>query len=370
MGGTSGLATESVGDGMTYLGDFALGSTFDCKFCTVNTSGVPTQLAGTPVISAYPDNSTTQLTAGITLTVDFDAVTGLNNVRVVATSGNGYAAGSNYQLVITTGTVSGSSVVGYVVGQFSIEARSGLRPTTAGRTLDVSSGGEAGLDWANVGSATTVVNLSGTTVKTATDVETDTADIQTRLPAALAGGRMDSSVGAYQTGLTPLQPTVAGRTLDVSLTGEAGVDWANVGSPTTANNLSGTTVGTVTTLTGHTPQTGDNFARLGAPAGASVSADVAAVKADSAAILDDTGTSGVAISATTQGAIADKMLGRNLATGSDGTRTVQDALRTLRNKTALAAGTLTVYQEDDTTAAWTATVTTGTRDPVNTVDPA
>ena len=38
------------------------------------------------------------------------------------------------------------------------------------------------------------------------------------------------------------------------------------------------------------PQTGDNFARLGAPAGASMSADVAAVKVDSAAILVDTGT--------------------------------------------------------------------------------
>lgn len=71
-----------------------------------------------------------------------------------------------------------------------------LAPTTAGRTLDVSAGGEAGVDWANVGSPTTVVGLSGTTVKTATDVETDTANIQTRIPGALVGGRMDSSVGA------------------------------------------------------------------------------------------------------------------------------------------------------------------------------
>jgi hypothetical protein len=39
-----------------------------------------------------------------------------------------------------------------------------------------------------------------------------------------------------------------------------------------------------------TAQTGDAFARLGAPAGASVSADVAAVKVDTAAILVDTGT--------------------------------------------------------------------------------
>ena len=52
-----------------------------------------------------------------------------------------------------------------------------LKPTTAGRTLDVTAGGEAGVDWANIGSPTTTVNLSGTTVKTATDVETDTQDI-------------------------------------------------------------------------------------------------------------------------------------------------------------------------------------------------
>lgn len=36
------------------------------------------------------------------------------------------------------------------------------------------------------------------------------------------------------------------------------------------------------------PQTGDSFARLGAPAGASVSADVAAVKAETASIVGDT----------------------------------------------------------------------------------
>lgn len=42
----------------------------------------------------------------------------------------------------------------------------------------------------------------------------------------------------------PLAPTVAGRTLDVSVGGEAGVDWANVGSPTTALALTGTTIAT------------------------------------------------------------------------------------------------------------------------------
>ncbi len=56
-----------------------------------------------------------------------------------------------------------------------------------------------------------------------------------------------ADVAAYSSGLTPLQPTVAGRTLDVSTTGEAGVDWANIGSPSTSVGLSGTTISTVTT---------------------------------------------------------------------------------------------------------------------------
>ncbi len=56
--------------------------------------------------------------------------------------------------------------------------------------------GYAGLDWANILSPTTTVNLSGTTIRTATDVETDTQDIQSRLPAALVGGRIDANMGA------------------------------------------------------------------------------------------------------------------------------------------------------------------------------
>lgn len=159
---------------MGYIGDFALESTFDTKFCTVSTTGAPTTLAGTPVISAYVGNNITQLTAGITLTVDFDAVTGLHNVRVVATAANGYATASNYQLVITTGTVGGTSVVGYVVGEFSLEARSAVRPTVAARTLDVSATGEAGVDWANVGSPTTALALTGTTVATTQKVDVET----------------------------------------------------------------------------------------------------------------------------------------------------------------------------------------------------
>lgn len=95
----------------------------------------------------------------------------------------------------------------------------------------------------------------------------------------------DALFGASAPGY--LQPTVATRTLDITATGTAGIDLANVENQGTTLNLSATTINlcnTVTTLTGHTVQTGDNFARLGAPAGASVSADIAAVKVDTAAV--------------------------------------------------------------------------------------
>ena len=106
---------------MSYRGDFKLGTTVYMKFCTVTTTGAPTQLAGTPVVSVYEQNNTTQITAGVTLTVDYDSVTGLNDVAIVASGANGYEVGKQYDVVITTGTVGGTSVVGYVVGSFSIE---------------------------------------------------------------------------------------------------------------------------------------------------------------------------------------------------------------------------------------------------------
>lgn len=103
--------------------DYTVGDTLYFKFSTRSFStGAPTTLAGTPVISAYEDDSLTQITAGITLTADFDSVTGLNHVTVVATGANGFEAGKQYDLVITTGTVGGVSVVGEVVATFSLEA--------------------------------------------------------------------------------------------------------------------------------------------------------------------------------------------------------------------------------------------------------
>lgn len=171
-----------------------------------------------------------------------------------------------------------------------------------------------------------------------------------------------------------------------------------------------------------TLQTGDNFARLGAPAGASVSADVAAVKSDTAAILVDTGTTldaripaalvggrmdssvgamaantvtatAIAADAITAAKIAtgaidadalatdaineiaDGFLDRDMSTGADNgsttVRTPRQALRFLRNKWSISGTTLTVTKEDDATTSWSSTITTNaSAEPITANDPA
>lgn len=126
-----------------------------------------------------------------------------------------------------------------------------LAPTTAGRTLDVSAGGEAGVDWANVGSPTTANALTATTIATTQKVDVETVKTQTV-----------SAAGAVTVGAFVGQATAA------------------IGVNASGHVSRVVLVDTLTTYTGNTVQTGDAFARLGAPAGASVSADIAAMAAD------------------------------------------------------------------------------------------
>ena len=223
-----------------YCGDYLPGDTIDFKFTTIRPStGAPFTLAGTPALSVYKNNSTTQTTTGVTLTVDFDSVTGLNHVRIV-TSDAFYAAGDNYDVVITTGTVDSVSAVGYVVGRFTLAKVSALRPTTAGRTLDVSAGGEAGIDLANVGSPATTLNLSGTTISTSQQIASVSGAVGSVTGAVGSvtgavgsvtgnvGGNVVGSVGSVVGTVTANTTQLAGQTV----TAAAGVTF-----PTTVSSL-------------------------------------------------------------------------------------------------------------------------------------
>lgn len=119
---------------MTFLGEYDLGETINFRFSTHDGTGAPATLAGGPAISVYKDASGVQSTAGITLTVDQDW-TGMHLVTLtLVTDLVFYSDGSDFDLVITVGTVGGISVVGYVIGRFRIKRAKGqgvIRQSTA-----------------------------------------------------------------------------------------------------------------------------------------------------------------------------------------------------------------------------------------------
>lgn len=103
--------------------DITLGDTFYHQFTTrAFASGVPTSLLGTPVLSVLEENNAVPITAGISVNVDRASVTGLNEATIVATGGNGFENGKSYCIYVSTGTVDGVSVIGEVVGQFTVGA--------------------------------------------------------------------------------------------------------------------------------------------------------------------------------------------------------------------------------------------------------
>lgn len=114
---------------MIALGDYAASSVIDLHFQTHKADGTPATLSTAPAISVYKTNSQTQSTSGVTLDVDFDSVTGLNHVRIDTSSdGTFYAAGCDFSIVLTAGTVDSVAVAGAVVGRFTLaHANSNVR---------------------------------------------------------------------------------------------------------------------------------------------------------------------------------------------------------------------------------------------------
>ncbi len=170
-------------------------------------TGIPTVLAGSPVVSIYKDASLTQSVTGVTLTVNFDGVVGLNHVDIdTSTDGTFYSNESRFYLVITTGTVGGTSVVGEVVGDFDLAAPIG--PTTGGvnvvqilGTASQGAAGYVGIDWAHVTNPTTTVGLSGTTISTGQTIATVTNQLSaSAIEGAVWNADLSTHLGLGTTG--------------------------------------------------------------------------------------------------------------------------------------------------------------------------
>ena len=104
---------------------------------------------------------------------------------------------------------------------------------------------------------------------------------------------------------------------------------------------------------------------------ASVTGAVASVTAG-VTVTTNSDKTGYALTSGERTSIAEALLKLDLSTVTgEAARSLLNAVRFLRNKWSISAGTLTVTKEDDSTSAWTATVTTNaSADPVTGSDPA
>ena len=405
-----------------YLGDFSATSVIDFKFTTFRPStGAPFTLAGTPAVSVYKDNDITQSTAGVTLTVDFDGVTGLHHVRITtASDATFYANGGEFECVITTGTVDAVSVVGSCIGRFTLRSQASLYPTTAGNTLDVNANGEAGIDWANVGGQATTVGLANTTIAVTQQIASVSGSVNSvtngvtvatnndKTNYGLASGAI--STGTFSAGAINAA-AIADGAIDAGAIADDAITSAKIansaitirldtdGTVSEARLVTGTVASDVWNALVASYVTANTFGarivrvRSTSPSneafitGANhIASDVhefqpavisAADFADSALVIGNavgTGVKAYLNTSATEG-IADTLLNRNIAGGGNGTggtldRTVRSALRALRNRSGISGSTLTVYTEDDTATAWTASVsTTAGANPVTGIDP-
>lgn len=95
---------------------------------TLNTSDVPTSVVGLVAV-VYENNSATEITAGITSNASHDSRTGLSSFEITLAASSGYEAGKDYHVIVSVGTVNSVSIIGRVVGRFSIERVARLSAT-------------------------------------------------------------------------------------------------------------------------------------------------------------------------------------------------------------------------------------------------
>lgn len=108
---------------MSDLGDRAVGSVLYFEFTTA-VNGSPITLTNSPAVEIYKGNDTTPETTGITLTANYNSVTGFHQVKVdTSTDATFYAAGSDFTVMLSAGNLgssSGPAVAGFVIGHFSL----------------------------------------------------------------------------------------------------------------------------------------------------------------------------------------------------------------------------------------------------------
>lgn len=107
---------------MMYLGDYKQDATVYFSWSTNDKSGASITRSTNGTIKVYKDDGTTESTAGITDTEDFDGITGVHNCKIDLSSDAFYATGHDYSVVLAGAVIDGETL-NAVLASFSIENR-------------------------------------------------------------------------------------------------------------------------------------------------------------------------------------------------------------------------------------------------------
>jgi hypothetical protein len=241
------------------LGDFTPGALIRFMENTRDSNRALITWAGSPGITVYKDNGSVENATGATVAVDFDGRAGLHLFTIDTTVDPAfYAFGSSFVVVASGGTVAGIPAAGNVVAEFTLGQ--------TGEEVD------AGIPQA--------MSSTSTTLRAAASFGDNTLAGRTILGwgsdqgywvrADISGNTGDVVAhSAWRGGVTPTGTLRRYRIIESTQS----IDLDQLGLS------GGTTLGArLDTING----------RIGAPVGASISADVAAVKVDTAAVKSKT----------------------------------------------------------------------------------
>lgn len=263
-----------------YIGSWDIDDAVTFAVNTHSTSGAESDADSAPTYRIYEDETGTPLLTGTMALLDDANTVGFYSEQITLSAANGFERGKSY-------TVRIRAVVGGTAGTtertFQVAAKVDLR-YSVGVAITNSDG------TAQAGGATTI---------TLAAAASSTNDLYKGRKITLVGGtgsgqsrwitgyvgstRVATVHAAWTTNPDSSSQYVLEGAVYADLTHLGGdaqsladlKDFADAGYDPATNKVQGVVlVDTVTTYTGNTPQTGDAFARLGAPAGASVSADL------------------------------------------------------------------------------------------------
>jgi hypothetical protein len=376
-----------------YLGDIVAGSVIRDGFNTRDTDGAPITLTGSPLLRVYKNLDDTEDDSGITLNVDDDGRTGWHRFEInTSADGTFYAAGNDFMVVLTAGTVDGVSVVGVQVASFSIENRNdkadvrefgGSAGTFASGRPDVNATHIAGsaVSTAAAQIGVNVVNFGGA----AGTFASGRPEVNTTHAAGTAWGSGAITAAALA---TDAGAEIADAVWDEAMSGHvASGSFGQRHQGIHTGTAQAGAAGSITLDAG--ASAADNFyngvilitSGTGAKQSRAIDGYVGATKVASVSenwVVNPYNTSVFAIlpagslPTPTATDIADAVLIRDWTdvVGSVPDRSTLNALRFLRNKWSISGSTLTVTQEDDSTTAWTGNLTSNAAaEPITAIDP-